>query len=399
MMRLLFLGFSFPPGWQALMPGTNPAGHLFETQMLAALRVHCDIRSTTLLPGPSPRGLPSAADPRTGVAHELRLSEQRPRLWHRCLSIFHLGRQYRAWQVGGWRPDVVMTYNLSPVYNAFIRGLGRQASRPRRVLLLLDSTQLGQRLSPLKRFRYRFKPLVYFEDDMLAEFDAAIGASPATERFFQPLRTPFLWMPGGCSPERAPGCAEDSGTVSGGAIRFGYFGALAAHAGVRELVSAFRATEGAMELHVCGYGRLAGWVAEQAQQDSRLRFHGLLPTPEACLEKALDWDVLVNPRPAGHGNENNFPSKLFDYALCGRAILTTRLSGSDAVLGPEAFYFDPARTGDELPGRLKELAVLSRAELRRRGAALRERVTREYSWARQADRMAGFLKVVTHEKG
>jgi glycosyltransferase involved in cell wall biosynthesis len=175
-------------------------------------------------------------------------------------------------------------------------------------------------------------------------------------------------------------------------VCFGYFGALAAHAGVLELVEAFRRAETSATLDICGYGRQAGAVAVAAQHDSRLRFHGLLPTPADCLAFGRSCDVLVNPRPAGLGNENNFPSKVFEYALCGRAILTTRLSGVDAVLGSEALYCDAVRLADELPGRLLEAAVVSRAELRRRGAALHERVTAQYSWPRQAAAMAAFIQ-------
>jgi len=91
------------------------------------------------------------------------------------------------------------------------------------------------------------------------------------------------------------------------------------------------------------------------------------------------------------GNENNFPSKIFEYARCGRAILTTRMAGVDTVLGPEAFYFDTNEFKENLGDKLLELAGMRRAELRRRGIALRERVTVHYSWPKQAAAMAEFI--------
>jgi glycosyltransferase involved in cell wall biosynthesis len=392
MTRLLYLGFAFPPGIQALFPSVNPAGHGFETQMVAALRPHCDLRSASVLGVEIPQP-PADADPASGVAHELVLRDSPPEVFHRWRSLARLKQHYRRWTRAGWRPDAVLVYNLGPIYNQFIRWLRRQAPRPRLVLLLLDSAQLGKPLPALKRFRYRFKPFVVAEDEMLREFDAAIGLSRETERFFAPRGTPFLWMPGGCTPAR--GNFTDPSTPDSHAntpLRLGYFGALAAHAGVMELIEAFGRTKLTATLHVCGYGKRADAIAEAAKRDERIRFHGLLPTPADCLRFGRSCDVLVNPRPAGHGNENNFPSKIFEYALCGRAILTTRLSGVDAVLGVEAFYCDPSKLAAELPARLAEVAALPRAELHRRGAVLRERVTTLYSWPQQAAAMAAFIE-------
>jgi glycosyltransferase involved in cell wall biosynthesis len=96
------------------------------------------------------------------------------------------------------------------------------------------------------------------------------------------------------------------------------------------------------------------------------------------------------------GNENNFPSKIFEYALTGRAILTSPVSGVDRVLGEEAVYFDINDYDRSLDRRLEELAAIPRTELRRRGAAIQERLLRHYSWAQQGEKLARFLeRVVT----
>jgi hypothetical protein len=104
--------------------------------------------------------------------------------------------------------------------------------------------------------------------------------------------------------------------------------------------------------------------------------------------------VLVNPRPASHGNENNFPSKLFDYALTGRAILTSDLSGVQAVLGADAFYFNPKEFVPSLREILIELARAPRTELRRRGAAVQTRVLAGFSWVKQSAGMAAFISEI-----
>ncbi len=389
MKKLLYLGFAFPPGVQALHPGLNPAGHGLETQMIGELREHFDIRSAGVLPIEPP--LIPDADPSSGIAHDLLLLDKPPELFHRYQSLVRLKRQYNRWRAEGWMPEAVLVYNLSPIYNNFLRWLKRQTPHPRLVLLLLDSPQLGQRLSPARRFRHRFKPMAIPDEKMIMDFDACIGLSQSADRFFTPRSVPFLWMPGGVTPRRSVLAGKDSAVSSADQkISFAYFGILAAHSGVAPLIETFQQSSVDASLHICGFGRMVPEVTAAASRDSRLKFHGCL-SPDECLAASEAWDVLVNPRPASHGNENNFPSKVFEYALCGRAILTSRLAGVDAVLGPEAFYFDARNYTAELSEKLLLLSKMTRGELRRRGTILRERITSQYSWVKQARAMADFI--------
>jgi glycosyltransferase involved in cell wall biosynthesis len=227
--------------------------------------------------------------------------------------------------------------------------------------------------------------------DMFDCFDGCIGLSRTVGKYFHPKGIPFLWMPGGCTPSRALSSLEYPDSIEDEApIRFAYFGALGAHSGIKTLVEVFAATPLAATLDICGYGKQSGELAALAQTSPRLRFRGLL-TPAECLRFGRLSDVLVNPRPATHGNENNFSSKLFEYALCGRAILTSQLSGVESVLGRHAAYFDPHNFKVSLEAKLCELAALPRSELNRRGLAIQRRVVTEFTWENQAARMAQFI--------
>ncbi len=386
---LLYLGFAFPPGVSSLFPGLNPAGHALETQMLGELRKHFDVRSTGVLPFSPPEI--EAADPRSGIDHELLLLEKSPELFHRLASLVRLKRQYREWVAAGWKPDLVLVYNLSPIYNAFLLWLRRQAERPTLVLMLLDSAKLGRRLPWLKHLRHRLKPMCVPDADMLSVFDACVGLSKTTEKYFTPRQVPFLWLPGGCNPGRAVS-GQEPGRISG-PIRFGYYGALGAHSGVREMAEIFVRSPQEATLDICGYGKGGEELEALARHAPKLRFRGLL-TPDECLLFGRDCDVLINPRPLSHGNENNFASKLFDYALSGRAILTSKLSGVEHVLGPEADYFNPHDFERGLAEEMAKLAMTPRKELHRRGAAIQQRVVRQFSWEEQGGRLAEFLERV-----
>jgi len=387
-LRLLYLGFAFPPGVAALHPGINPAGHALETQMVGELRENFDLRSTGILPIDPPK-VPEP-DPQSGVEHDLILLEKPPELFHRFRSLACLKAQYRRWRATGWEPDAVLVYNLSPIYNQFLLWLRRHSNRPRLVLLLLDSPNLGVPIQRWKRFRRRFKPMYTADCDMIWRFDACIGLSKATERYFVPRKVPFLWMPGGCTPSRARFSDDDSFPQRNGVMRLGYFGALASHAGVQTLIETVLSTQIPVSLEVCGYGKLADAVQAIAQRDERVKFHGLL-TPAQCLSFGRACDVLVNPRPSTHGNENNFSSKLFDYALAGRSILTSSLSGVEEVLGPEAFYFDPRDFCKNLRKKLLMLSRIHRSDLDKRGVSVQQRVLSNFSWPKQGVRLSNFL--------
>jgi glycosyltransferase involved in cell wall biosynthesis len=386
--RLLYLGYAFPPGMAALFPGRQPAGHAMETQLLEALRDYYEIRSVGVFDFQLPAQVASTASS-PGLPHALVLLDKPPELLHRWRSCARLRQQFLAWQQEGWAPDLVLVLNLTPVYNVFITWLAQANFPSRRILLLSDSAGLGRRLSWSKRLRYRFKPF-YVPDGIMADrYHACIGLSRSTESFFNQRRLPWIWMPGGCLPSPAPPPSNETGPIV-----FGYFGALAAHTGIRPLLDHFLAWSPGNLLRVCGYGKLSLQIEQRARQDHRLKFHGLLPSPQDCLVLARECDVLINPRPAGWGNENSFPSKIFQYALSARAILSTRLSGVPEVLGDTGCYFDENDFAASLPPRLTELAGQPRADLRQRGLALHHRAITEYSWARQAGRLNEFFRQI-----
>lgn len=102
-------------------------------------------------------------------------------------------------------------------------------------------------------------------------------------------------------------------------------------------------------------------------------------------------DVLINPRLPVWGLENSFPSKIFEFTMTGKAILTTRTGGVDEVLGPKAFYLETENFEVSLREKLRILSATDRAELQRRGTPMRERILRDFNWDEQARHMITFM--------
>ena len=387
--RVLYLSYAFPPGVSGRFPHLNPAGHAAETRMIQALRRVTPVNSVGML-GHETYGRLEPRDESMGLDHDFLMWSRSPEIWHRWRSFRSLCHFYRQWTARHGRPEVVLVKNFGPVYNGFIRWLRRQSPRPLLALLLADSGSLGQKIPLGKRLRYAFKPMVTLDEGKAIRwFDACISFGIGTRQYFEPRGIPWMWMPAAynftCDPPAPPPAP------SGGPVRFGYFGALAEHATVIPLVHAFLEARIPGTLRMCGHGKLAGSLQELAARHSNFIFDGMLPRPSDCLDWARQVDVLVNPRLPHFGLENSFPSKIFEYGVTGKAILTTRTGGVDQVLGDNGLYLETENFLPALASRLREVSAADRADLNRRGAAIREKIVQEYTWDAQARRMVDFL--------
>ncbi|MCU0770909.1 MAG: glycosyltransferase family 4 protein [Verrucomicrobia bacterium] len=384
--RLLYLGNAFPPGVAALHPELQPAGHLIETNLIRSIAGKFEIRSTGISEvDPSRLNLDPSCSP--GLPNVLNLLDRPPALWNWIRSLRRLRKSYASWLAGGWEPDLIVVCNFSPVYNAFVRGMSRLRTRPRLVLYIADSTLLGVPIGATRCLRYRVKPFKWMDDEMAALYDACVATSADTEGWFRSRKKPWLWLPNGMDPARIRNGVNGP---DAGPIVFGYFGHAGEHTGVPQLLRLFAARRRNAELRVCAFGKARAQLVAAYGCCPEISFHGPFD-PEGCVDFGTCCDVLVNPRPIVPGNENNFSSKVFEYALAGRCVLTSRLSGVGEVLGSEACYFDARDYESSLSASLDRLAATDREDLRRRGAAIQQRLCDEFSWAVQGQKLAGFL--------
>ena len=385
-LRLLYLSNAFPPGVTGRFPSVNPAGHAQETRTGQALARLASISTVGLLPG-DVFGQLEPRDDSLGLEHKLILWERKPELWHRWQSWLQLRRFYLDQVAREGAPDVVLARNLNPVFNKFVSWLRRHRERPLAVLILADSTTLGKHVSWSRRMRYAFKPMQILDSQAILSYDACISFGISTRRYFEPHGIPWIWMPSAFNFYYDPPPPDPART---GPIQFGYFGSLAEHAATLPLAQIFLDSHVPGSLHVCGFGRQTGDFQALAAQHPNIRFDGLLHQSD-CLAWAQKVDVLINPRLTGWGLENSFPSKIFEYAMTGKAILSTRTGGVDEVLREDGIYLDADDFKNSLRQNLREISAMDRAELQRHGTAIRNRVLKDFNWDEQARRMVEFL--------
>jgi len=393
-LRILFCSHAFPPGVSQRFPGVQSAPHAQQTHMGLALARLADV-STVGWMHHKVWGHLEPRDNSIGLEHELLLWDLKPELWHRWRSWRRLRRFYLAKVEREGMPDVLLVPNILPVFNHFVCWLRRQPRRPLIALFLADCEGLGRTDSWGRRLRYKLKPMQMLENDAVYLHDVCIALSVATRPYFEARHIPWLWMPSAYNFSYKPPAPP---VVSNGPIRFGYFGGLSENSATAQMVRAFFNSGVPGSLRVCGFGKSTEQLKEIAKTHPNFHFDGLL-APEDCLAWAQNVDVLINPRLPVWAN--SFSSKIFQYGITGKAILSTRIGGVDEVVGENGIYFDANDLENSLCQKLTEVAGMDREELQRRGAAIRERMLREFNWDTQAARMIDFLKTASqaHREG
>ncbi len=387
-LRILFLSHAFPPGVSNRFPAIQNAPHAQQTHMARAFARLAEVSSVGWLPA-KVWGRLEPRDNSDGLEHDLLLWDLKPELWHRWRSWHRLRRFYLDRVKTEGMPDVLLVSNILPVFNHFVRWLRKQPRRPLTVLFLNDCGGLGQQDSLSRRLRYKLKPMQMLDNDAVHLYDACIALAIGTRRYFEPRGTPWMCMPGAYNFTYDPPLKD---VTQSGPVRFGYFGGLSDDSATMQMVRAFSDSGVPGSLHVCGFGNKSEALKKLAKSHENFHFDGLLPITSDCMAWAQRVDVLINPRlPIW---ENSFPSKIFQYGITGKAILSTRIGGVDEVLGEQGIYFDAQNLEEALCQKLREVAAMDHAELQSRGAAIRKLMLTDYNWDAQAQRMVAFMKKI-----
>lgn len=107
-----------------------------------------------------------------------------------------------------------------------------------------------------------------------------------------------------------------------------YSGAIKKEFGIPNLLNAFQYLNNDYQLWITGTGDFEQEVIRASKSDDRIRFFGYLPSYSDLLELQRKADIMINMRdPYAHASDYCFPSKLFEYMLTGKPVITPRLGG------------------------------------------------------------------------
>lgn len=386
-MNVFYLGFWLPPSLVARHPQANGAGQLWEGRFLENLGCDTNSRFASIVDRKLELSGVKAADPK-----HLFLQGRFGKDLQAYPSFCELRKKYVHWRRQGWKPDCFVVYNSHPIGNAFTHFLSKHDPDVKRILLFLDSRHFGKCLSLLKRLRLKLKPLHWRDEVMLPCFRGVASASFSSERFCRDRNIPWHWFPGGVEED---GLLDSVQTPpSNGVTRIGYFGSHSDYAGLKDLLDAFvNNPHLKLELSIAGEGSKTGDLKRYAADDPRIEWVGFFKERKDLGLWASSCHVLVNPRPAEYGNDNNFPSKLFDYIQLGRAILSSATPTLQHAFGESLMWHD----ADKPTGLSEALVSVSQKRISlliQDGINLRDRYTKRFSWKEQIGNLKEWMRQI-----
>lgn len=222
----------------------------------------------------------------------------------------------------------------------------------------------------------------------ISRFDGQITLTRMIADDFAP-HVPALIVEGGIDPadETEPGAAVNSETH---VLLFS--GTLNEVNGTRLMLDAFALLDDpTYRLRIFGRGPLADLVRAAAECDPRIEYLGFHPNSE-IVRSQQRATVLLNPRPSAHAiTRYTFPSKLMEYMLSGRPVITTRLAGITPDYHPHLFLLDD-ETPEGLTALIRKVCTMPANERDDFGRSARHFVLQNKSWIRQGQRISEFIR-------
>jgi glycosyltransferase involved in cell wall biosynthesis len=177
-----------------------------------------------------------------------------------------------------------------------------------------------------------------------------------------------------------------------------YAGILSAVYGVRMLVQAFmRLKNPSYRLWLCGRGELEPEILSCAEEDSRIKFLGMVSNSEV-LQRERCATLLVNPRPSdSEFTRYSFPSKNLEYLSSGRPVVLCRLPG----IPDEYFDYVYALDNESVEGMatlLDHVLQKSDEELEAFGQRARRFVLDHKNYRKQGERVRRVMELVQHHR-
>lgn len=389
-MNILFIGSAISPERSAATPGSSPAANRYQHGLLGALRgvVAGELRVVSRLPIAAGRSggrlwvRRETHEIRPGVGATVLPMVNLPFLKQLCLGLGAAAaiRRFRRDHPG--QHNVVLGYSLS----SFVASFAAAAARRQGVMLVYlytDPPYAPSKPGPVWQMAYALNRRM--TERAIARAQGIVAVHKHAVQVYAPGK-PYCVIEGGVEAD-APWVQ-----VPVEPLTLLYSGGYSLHNGLESLIAGFRVTTNPdYRLLLYGRGVLEAQLRQQEAVDPRIRVMGFAaPADIAALQAAAT--ALVNPRPARHSvTATTFPSKLMEYLLSGRPVLTTRISGITADYDEHFWYVrdeSPEGWAAAIDGLLGRDAVLLDAF----GAEGRQFVLREKNWDVQARKLYGFLQ-------
>jgi glycosyltransferase involved in cell wall biosynthesis len=199
---------------------------------------------------------------------------------------------------------------------------------------------------------------------------------------------PSFVFPGLAAADAAD--TEAAPRQAGGTRTILYAGSLAQDYGADLLAQAAALLPDGYEVRILGRGPLVPVIEAAAAGSQRLRYLGF--TGRAGVISAMqDADLLINPRPSQTRlAAMSAPSKLIEYAMAGRPVLTTRLPSVTPVMADSLLFIEQEDAAG-IAGAIVSAFALGPEALDDLGRRYRSAVAGAYGASEAGRSLAGFV--------
>lgn len=287
--------------------------------------------------------------------------------------------------VGKHGVDTVLTFNLFPQVGIPMRIL-KKKYKVDTVCVLADLPidDTSNRNILLRWLRERFDKSTW-KSMQICERYVALNENAMKQYLPQ---KPYIIVDGGIEPDEFPLQPND---WDGKEKNLVYTGALVEYSGIMNQIAAMELLEDkSIVLDIYGDGELRSEIERIAAENTRIRYHGKVSNQEAMLAQQSAW-LLVNPRPVESDIAKvTFPSKIFEYLMSGRPVMTTRLNGFSSEYDDLLFWVE-GDTAFALAEKINGIAELESGELEKRSIAAREYLLKNKTWEKNAEKIHQFI--------
>lgn len=388
MRNILFLGYVVSAG----QPGTSVAGNKMQWNTVHQLSALDGINITCVTV------TPMASFPREKTVYSTyskdalfpRVDNHRVAFWNipiikqlsQILSVYRTAKRLVK-QTGA---DTLLCFNLFPQIGIPMRWLKRKFPQLDTICLLAD---LPLDDDPNRKGVSKWLRSVFDKSTWksMRQCDRYIALNENAMKTFLPDK-PYIFVEGGINPD------EFSDTPLGwdGKERnIVYTGALVDYSGIMNLIAAMEQLDDpSVVLDIYGDGILRSEVERITAQNSRIRYHGCVSNQEAMHAQQSTW-LLANPRPvASDIAQVTFPSKIFEYLMSGRPVMTTRLNGFSEDYDAILFWTD-GDTPEQLAQCINAIRKTEDDLLTQRAERARAYLLEHKTWQQNARRIQAFI--------
>ena len=198
----------------------------------------------------------------------------------------------------------------------------------------------------------------------------------------------YIIVDGGIEPSEFQ---EKSHAWSGEVKNVIYTGALVDYSGIMNLIKSMELIEDkSIVLDIYGSGPLKSKIEDIAKENPRIRYHGSVDNKTAIAAQQSSW-LLANPRPVESDIAKvTFPSKIFEYLMSERPVMTTRLNGFSKDYD-EILYWIDGGTPESIAECIKKINGETPELLLSRAKAAKEYLLKNKTWEINAQKIHKFI--------